>query len=234
MKSMLAGLAAALLFALPAFADALVPTLTADGQGITMVVPDIAVVSIGVASRARTASAALAANSTDLAKAIAAIRAAGVADKDIGTSGFAIDPVYQQPPAGQEQTTPPAIVGYGVSNSVTVTIRDIAKSGGILDAVVSAGANQVNGISFDVSDPKAANNAALKAAIADALAKGQLMADAAAVKLVRVLTVSTSQGGGPRPVFAAMAMKAAPSVPVMPGQQSLDASATIAWEIAPK
>ena len=233
LKPMLAGLVAALLFAVPALADQAPPTLTADGQGITMVVPDIAVVTIGVASRARTASAALAANSTDLARAIAAIQAAGVADKDIGTSGFAIDPIYQPVPEGQQQTTPPAIIGYGVSNSVTVTIRDIAKSGGILDAVVSAGANQVNGIRFDVSDPKAANDAALTAAIADALAKGALMADAAGVKLVRVLSVSASAGGGPRPVFMAMA-KAASPVPVMPGQQSLDASATISWEIAPK
>ncbi|MEJ0097311.1 MAG: SIMPL domain-containing protein [Bauldia sp.] len=233
MKPMLAGLAAALLFALPAFADTPTPTLSANGQGTEMVVPDIATVSIGVVSRAKTASAALGQNSTDLARAIAAIQAAGVADKDIGTSGLSIDPVYQQPADGQAQTTLPAIIGYSVSNSVTVTIRDIAKSGGILDAVVSAGANQVNGISFDVSDPKAAHDASLKAAIADALARGQLMADAAGVKLVRVLSVSTSEGGMPRPVFAAMAFKAAP-VPVMPGQQSLDASATVTWEIAPK
>jgi uncharacterized protein len=233
MKPMLAGLAAVLFLTIPAVADAPVPTLTADGRGTEMVVPDIAVVTIGVASRGRTASAALAANSTDLTRAIGVIRAAGVADKDIGTSGFGIDPVYAEQKEG-EANTPPPIVGYQVSNSVTVTIRDITRSGGILDAVVNAGANQVNGISFDVSDRTAAHEAALKAAIAEALAKGELMADAAGVKLVRVLSVSTSEGGGPRPVFAAMAMKAAPAPPVMPGQQSLDANATISWEIAPK
>ena len=123
---------------------------------------------------------------------------------------------------------------YGVSNSVSVTIRDIAKSGPILDAVVSAGANQVNGISFDVSDRKTPSDAALKAAIADAIDRGTLMADAAGVKLVRVLSVSTAGGNEPTPVFARMALKAAPPVPVMPGQQTLSATATIAWEIAPK
>jgi uncharacterized protein YggE len=229
MKPMLAGLAAVLVLTIPALADGPTPTLTADGRGTEMVVPDIAVVTIGVESRGRTASAALAANSTDLTRAIGAIRAAGVADRDIGTSGFGIDPVYEG-----ETNTPPPINGYQVSNSVTVTIRDIAKSGGILDAVVNAGANQVNGISFDVSDPKAAHEAALKAAIAEALAKGELMADAAGVRLVRVLSVATAQDGGPRPMFLAMAAKAAPSAPVMPGQQSLDATATISWEIAPK
>lgn len=229
-----AALLVSLLFALPAAADQPpTPTLTASGDGSVMVVPDIAVVTIGVASRARTAGAALAQNSTDLAKAIAAIKAAGVDEKDIATSGFGIDPVYAEPKAG-EVSQAPAIIGYSVSNSVTVTIRDIGKSGGILDQVVAAGANQVTGISFSIADAKSANDAALKSAIAEALARGTLMADAAGVKLVRVLSVSTADGAPPRPVFAAMAMKAAPAVPVMPGQQSVTSSATITWEIAPQ
>jgi uncharacterized protein YggE len=221
--------------ALPALADApQTPTLTATGDGTATVIPDIAIVTIGVASRARTAGAALAANSTDLTAAIAAIRGAGVDDKDIATSGFSIDPVYAEPKSGDVATAPPAIVGYSISNSVTVTIRDIARSGSILDKVVGAGANQVTGISFDVADPKSSREAALKSAIADALAKGQLMAGAASVKLVRILSVSTAEASPPRPVFAAMALKAAPSVPVMPGQQSVTASATVTWEIAPQ
>ena len=228
-----AALLACLLFSLPAAADTpQAPTLTANGEGSVMVVPDIAVVTIGVASRARTAGAALAQNSTDLTKAISAIKGASVDEKDIATSGFGIDPVYAEPKAG-EVSQAPAIIGYSVSNSVTVTIRDVAKSGGILDQVVAAGANQVTGISFSLADAKSANDSALKSAIAAALAKGGLMAEAAGVKLVRILSVSTAESAPPRPVFAAMAMKAAPSVPVMPGQQSVTASATITWEIAP-
>jgi uncharacterized protein YggE len=238
MKPQFAGmlaLVAVLVTALPALADGPVTaTLTATGTGTTMVVPDIAVVTLGVASRAHTAGAALAQNSTDLAKAIAAIKGAGVAEKDIATSGFAIDPVYAEPKSGEVATAPPAIVGYSVSNSVTVTIRDIAKSGGILDQVVAAGANQVTGISFDIADAHSANEAALKSAIADALGKGALMANSAGVKLVRVLSVATSDSAPPRPMLAAMAMKAAPAVPVMPGQQSVTTSATVTWEIAPQ
>ena len=113
-----------------------------------------------------------------------------------------------------------------------VTIRDIAKSGGILDKVVSAGANQVNGIAFDTADKQSANDAALKAAIAEARRKADIMADAAGVKLARIVSVSTAEGSGP-PVFARMS-RAAASAPVMPGQQAVTTSVSLTFEIAPK
>jgi uncharacterized protein YggE len=235
MKTLLAaGTLAALLAAAPALADEPpTPTLQANGYGMVMAVPDIAIVTIGVTTRGEAASSALAANSTDVAKVLDAIKGEGVVDKDIATSGFSIYPVYEQPKDGEPQTQPPKIVGYQVSNDVRVTIRDIATSGGILDKVVSAGANQVNGISFDVADRKTPAEAALKDAIADAKAKAEIMAEAAGVKLVRVLSVSSSVGGGPRPVFmrAEMADKA---VPVMPGEQTISVTASVSWEIAPQ
>ena len=235
MKLKIAALAAAaVLFALPALADntPTVATLVADGDGTVMVVPDIAIVTIGVVSRAKTASAALATNSTDLANAIAAVEANGVDAKDIGTSGFSIAPVYDQQP-NRDTGTPAAIVGYDVTNEVQVTLRDIAKSGAILDKVISAGANRVNDIAFDTSDKQAANDAALKAAIAEARRKAAIMADAAGVKLVRILSVTQAQNS-PQPMFARVAMAAAAPVPVMPGQQSVTATATITYEIAPQ
>ena len=135
MKSLLAAVATALLFAMPAFAqDPQVATLAASGNGAVQVVPDIAVVTLGVTSRAGTASAALAQNSTELTNALAAIRAGGVADKDIATSDFSIYPVTEQQDG--QQTRPPKIIGYEVSNTVRVTIRDIASSGSLLDKVV--------------------------------------------------------------------------------------------------
>jgi len=231
-----AAAALALAFALPAWADTTQgpPTLAASGQGTAHVIPDIAIVTLGVTTRGDTAAKALTANSTDLTAAIAAIEGAGVAEKDIGTSGLNIYPVYAQNADGS-QTQPAKIVGYEVSNQVTVTIRDISKAGDLLDKVVAAGANQVNGISFDVADNKAASDAALKDAIADARHKAEIMADAAGVKLVRILSVSSGEEGQPpRPVFAAMALKAAPSVPVMAGEQALNANATVIWEIAPQ
>ena len=234
MKPFAAAFAAVAFIALPALADEPAPpSLQASGQGIEYAVPDIAIVTLGVTSRGRTASEALTANSTDLAAAIAAITGSGVADKDIGTSGFSIYPVYAQNSDGS-QTQPPKIAGYEVSNEVRVTIRDIAQSGAILDKVVTAGANQVSGIAFDISDRTTAANQAIRAAITDARAKAELMADAAGLRLVRILTLSAGENGGPRPGMAFdMAAKAAP-VPVMPGQQSVSANAQVAWEVAPK
>jgi uncharacterized protein YggE len=229
-------LAFALAFALPATADTGqdTPTLTASGEGTAHVTPDIAVVTLGVSSRGDTAAKALADNSTSLTAAIGAIEAAGVTEKDVGTSGLNIYPVYAQNSDGS-QVQPPKVVGYEVSNQVTVTIRDISKAGDLLDKVVAAGANQVNGISFDVSDSKGPGDAALKDAIADARRKGEIMAEAAGVKLGRILSVTSGEEGAPpRPVFAAMALKAAPSTPVMPGEQALTVNATVVWEIAPQ
>ena len=202
-----------------------------------MVAPDIAIVTIGVTTRGETARAALDENSTETAKVIAEIRGAGVADKDIATSGFAVSPVYEQRPprAGGDDggvIELPKIAGYQVDNAVRVTIRDLAASGALLDTVVSAGANQISGIDFDVSDPKAAADEALRLAIVDARRKAELMAAAAGVRIVRVLDVS---GGGGMPMFSrAVAFDAAPAapVPVMPGESRVQANATIVFEIA--
>jgi uncharacterized protein len=236
MRSWLVALAAAAMIAVPALAHAddspPVPQLQANGTGEVMVTPDIAVVTIGVTEQAAEASAALAANSAALTKAIAAIRAAGIADKDIATAGFSIDPVYEQTDS-QPSDRPPQIVGYQVQNQVRVTVREIAKSGGLLDAVVAAGANQVNGIAFDLSDRKGPADDAIRAAIADARAKAELMADAAGLRLVRILSINAGENGGRGPIMAFDMAKSAP-VPVMPGQQSVSANTQIVWEVAPK
>mgnify|MGYP000583820429 CR=1 FL=1 len=237
MRNWLIPLAIAAFAIAPAIAPAMaeaetpVPQLQANGSGEVMVVPDIAIVTIGVVSRATDASDALDANSVDLTRVINAIKAAGVAEKDIGTSGFGVNPVYQR--TNQPSDQPAKIVGYEVSNQVRVTIRDITASGGLLDKVVKAGANQVYGISFDIADRKAATEAAIRAAIADARAKAELMAEAAGVRLVRILTVNANENGGPVPMMA-RADFAEKSVPVMPGERAVSASASISWEIAPQ
>ena len=234
MKLAFAALAASLL-ATPALADAApgTPTLSANGEAQVMATPDIAVVTIGVTAQAKTAAAALAANSADVAKVLATLKDANVADKDIGTTNFSVYPLYDQRPERNDAENPPPIVGYSVSNDVRVTIRDLGTSGAILDSVVTAGANRVSGIAFDVSDRQTPGDQAIKAAIADAKRQGALMAEAAGVKLVRILSVSASANGGPQPVFARMEMKAA-AVPVMAGQQSIGANASIVWEVAPR
>lgn len=227
-------LAAALLFCAPALADPApgTPTLSANGDGEMKVTPDIAIVTLGVTTRGTTASEALQANSSALTAAISELKNAGIADKDIGTSGLSVSPVYDnrsdRPGA---DTTPPPIVGYQVSNDVRATIRDIASSGAVLDKVVSAGANRISGITFDISDREAATDAAIKSAVTEARRKGALIAAAAGVRLGRMLSISASESGGFQPVFARMEMKAAAPVPVMPGEQTISATASITWKV---
>ena len=225
----------ALAFALAAstaFAAETAPTLSANGEGTEMAVPDIAVVTIGVSSRARTAGEALAANNTEMEKVIAAIRGENIKDIDIGTTGFAVNPVYSNPPPQPDGTSDqPQVIGYEVSNSVRVLIRDLNNTGKVLDRAINAGANQVGSINFQVDKPQPFRDKALASAIADAQRKGELMAEASGVRLVRILTVSASDG--PQPMFDAVAYRAE-AVPIMAGQQTIAASATITWEIAPR
>ncbi len=210
-----------------------IPRLTVSGEGSIDVVPDIAIVTLGVVSRAPTAGEALRANSVDLADVIATVLATGVAERDVGTTSFSISPVYQRR-RDADDNSPPKIVGYSVSNQIRVVIRDLAESGELLDKVVQAGANQVNGLSFDIDDRQGAADAALADAIGDARRKAEIMAEAAGVRLVRILSIST-QGGRPAPVFErAMTMAADAAVPVMPGERQVTTHASVTWEIAPQ
>lgn len=219
---------------LPALADssAPLPVLTAFGDGSASAAPNIAVVSLGVVSEALNAKDALTANATDMTEVVKAITDAGIETKDITTSGLSVQPVYSDPskdPSGQSKIT-----GYQVSNQLTVRIRDLAASGPLLDKVVSAGANRVNGISFEIDKPDALRDTAIQAAIAEAKRKAELMAAAAGVKLGAIQSVNANEGGG-QPIFRAMAMKdAAPAMPVLGGTQEITATATIVYAIGPR
>ena len=221
--------------ALPALAEpAGPPVLTATGEGSASAAPDIAVVSLGVVSEAPTAQDALAANAKDMNAVVHTITGAGIEKKDVATSGLFVEPVYSdssKDPQGQSKIT-----GYRVSNQVTVRIRDIGKSGPLLDKVITAGANRVNGVSFEIARSEALRDAAIKAAIAEARRRAELMAEAAGVKLGPIQSINANEGGG-QPVFRAMAMKDAMPVspsPVMGGTQEISANATIVFAIAPR
>jgi uncharacterized protein len=221
--------------ATPTLAQDNPPTLSASGEGVENAAPDIAVVTLGVLSRAKTARAALDANNVDMEKVIQAVRGQAVADKDISTTGFSISPVYSQPPQPRSGVEPvePTIVGYQVSNQVRIAVRDIDKTGTVLDSAVTAGANQAGSINFDIDDRRALVDKAITAAIADARRKAELMAEAAGVRLVRVLSVNAGEGGGV-PMFRRDTMAAAAPVPVMGGELTISANAQISWEIAPQ
>lgn len=212
--------------------DGPLPRLIAvSGLGEVKTRPDMAIISTGVVTEGPTAKDALAKNNAAMAAVIAALKAAGVAEDDIQTSNFSVSPKY--PPYQPNQTTAPRIVGYTVSNQVSAAVKDLKKLGAILDTLVQSGSNQMNGISFDVAEPKPFLDEARKKAVADARAKAELYAAAAGVSLGKVVQISeTGAVVPPMPMFdkRAMATEAA-SVPIAAGQQTISANVSITYEI---
>lgn len=230
----LAALAAALLVSAPAALaqeDAPPRTITVQGEGTVTAKPDTASVSAGVMTEAKTARDALTANSEKMSGVMEAIAGAGIAEDDIRTSGFSVSPVYSQPERRPDGSRPNAeIVGYRASNQVVVTVRDLAKVGAVLDEVVTAGANNVNGISFYVDKAESLMDEARKRAVEDALRRASIMATAANANLGQVMTVSEQGGYRPEPMMMRMASVeagGAMDVPVAPGTQELRAAVNI-------
>jgi uncharacterized protein YggE len=189
------------LAAAPALAQAPAPaadsmfratTFNLAAYGETRVAPDMATISLGVMTEAKTAAEALAANSARMNQVIAALRKAGLPDKDIQTSNLNVAPQYRY-----VQNEAPVLTGYQVSNQVAVTVRDLKKLGPAVDATVGAGANQVHGISFGLADPTAAENAAREGAVKALGAKAETYARATGHRISRL--VSLSEGGGYAP-----------------------------------
>jgi len=213
-------------------------TLTADGKSVRT--PDLAVFSAGVTNEGETASAALAANSRDMNAVVASLKKAGIAARDIQTSNLSLNPVYAQPkrlPDGSYEQVPQKIVGYQVSNTVTVRQRKLGEYGKVLDTLVASGANQISGPNFQIDSPDEAVDQARAEAMAKARKRAELYAKAAGLRVARI--VSISEGGGyspPQPVMYRMAMKAdaAPAPPpVEAGELELGASVTVLFELAP-
>jgi uncharacterized protein len=219
-------------FMSPAFADdAQLPrTLSLAGHGEVRLAPDMAVVTIGAMSSAATAREALDANTRAMELIIAALTAAQIEMRDIQTSNFSVNPRYD---FGQGGSQPPKVLGYDVSNNVSVTIRRLGALGAVLDAVVSAGSNQINGVMFQLAKPDAATDEARKLAIADARRKAKIYAEASGVTLGNI--VSISEGGGyqpPIPMFKTMRAEAmSADVPIAQGEQVIAVDANVTWEI---
>jgi uncharacterized protein YggE len=203
-------------------------TITVTGTGKVTLTPDIAYITIGVHSQDASASVAMTANNTSAQAVIAAIKAAGVADKDIQTTNFSIYPQQQYDTNGK-------ITGiiYMVDNSVYVTVRDLTKLGGLLDASVTAGANTINSISFDVTDKTAALSQARLAAVADARKQADELTGATGVSLGTVQTISYYDSTVPVAVqMPREALSAAGgSVPVQAGSMQITTTVTIVYEI---
>jgi uncharacterized protein YggE len=204
-------------------------TISVNGTGLAYLTPDMAYVNIGVHTEGKSAAAVVDDNNTQTQKVIAALKAFKIDDKDFKTINFSIYPqqVYDS------QGKPTGEITYTVDNTVYVTVRDLKTLGDLLDAVVKAGANSINGIQFDVADKSKAYSDARKAAVANAQATAQELAAAAGVTLGAVQTIST-YSNAPTPVYdGGVIMKAveAAAVPVSPGQMTITVDVSVVYEI---
>ena len=186
-------------------------TFTLSAEGEVAVAPDIANLQMGVTAQGKTAAEAMKLNRERMSAAVAALKAAGVEGKDIQTSGLNLNAQYAYAP-----NVAPKLTGYEASHTLSATVRDIAKTGAVIDSVTAAGANQINGISFDVADRRRAEDAARRAAVKALSDKAALYAEATGLHILRL--ASLSEGGGyvqpPMPRLTAVAsMKMADSAP---------------------
>lgn len=225
--------------AFPVAAQQAAPTpgiITIAGVGEVVARPDTAIVTSGVTSQGATARDALTANTADMAKLIDTLKAAGIADRDIQTSGFSVSPnyVYSNEVDANGYTLPPRINGYIVSNQVTIRVRKLDDLGAVLDQSVTVGANTVNGISFTVADTTSLYVEARKKAFADARAKAELYAEAAGIELGDIAAITEAPDYGyPQPYMlreAAADMASAP-VPVQAGELSFSISVSVSWHL---
>ncbi len=217
----------ALSLAGPLFAQTPPPaTISVTGEGRVEATPDVATISLGLTSTADTAAAAMAENAAGVQAVLANLAAAGIAPRDVQTSGLSLNPNWTGYGSSGEQR----ITGYTAQNMVTVRVRALDSLGGVLDAAVKDGANTLNGLGFGLAEPGPALDEARKRAVADAARKAAMIAEAAGVKLGRILQISEGGmgGNGPQPMFRADAA----SVPIASGEVSFDATVSVVWAIA--
>ena len=227
--------------------------LSLSAEGRSNRVPDLAVFSAGVVTHGVTAAEALGANSRQMDRVVAALKRSGIADRDIQTSAISLSPRWNNPEADAQRiaretrrpyvpaTEPPRIIGYEARNSVQVRVRRLGEMGKIIDTLVAAGANEVNGPSFTLDDQNAALDEARTEAVATGQQRAEIYARAAGMRVVRLLSIS--EGGGYYPVqqiFVTAAPRSGggppppppPPAPVSPGELTLGVSLSMQFEIA--
>ena len=266
-RKLIAALALAALPTAPAFAQMAQPAievaagntlLTVTAEGKTFREPDMAVFNAGVTTQGNTAAGALAENSRAMTQVIAALKRAGIAERDIQTSNLSIQPIYADPNrdammaarvSGQPYVPPPPeqsvprIVGYTANNNVSVRQRDLKDFGKVIDTLAAAGANQLNGPMFQLDNQEPALDEARLDAIKAARARAELYANATGLRIVRILSINEGGGyyGTPPVVFArAMGERGGgpppppPPAPVQPGELQMTFNVTVLYELAPR
>ena len=193
-------------------------------------VPDVAIISAGVVTRALTAKAALAQNAAQMERVRAALTRAGIADRDIQTSNISLNPEYRY-----AENQPPRLTGYTASNQVSIRFRDIANTGDILDVLVAQGANQINGPSLTIDKPEEALDEARAKALAVGRARADLYARALGLRVARLLVVSESGGNFPVPPPMVMMQEAraanGAATKIDPGEQKVSVTLGMMFEL---
>jgi len=210
--------------------------LSVTGEGTVRAEPDMALVTLGVVSEAASAREALAENSASMSRIVGELRAAGAESRDSQTSGFSVEPVYSEPPRGDDGSRAfrPEIVGYRVRNELTLRIREMTRVGELLDQVVTLGANSISGPVFTVAAPTPLEDQARRAAIRDALRKGELYAEAARLTLGPIFRIEEGYLSPPQTIQAApmMRMEASDaSVPIEGGELAFRAQVSVSWRL---
>lgn len=237
MKAMIAT-AAALAAAIPAvgMAEVTGPVITGTrldvvAEGRVSRVPDIAIISAGVVTQARDARTALTNNATAMAQVLSALRKSGVAERDVATAQIGLSPQYRY-----VDNQPPVVTGYQANNSVTVRFRDISKSGAILDALVAAGANQINGPNLVIDKPEAALDEGRTQAVQAARSRAELYAKAAGLSVKRIVAISESGEVRQPPIIVTARSRmqmsdAVAKTEVVAGEQEIGVSVSVTFEL---
>lgn len=207
-------------------------TLTLNGHGETARAPDKAMISVGVQVEAKTAAEAMRQQANQMDGVFKAVRAAGIAERDMQTANLSLNPVYDYP-----QNGPAVLRGYMASNQLAITVRDLKKLGAAMDSIVKAGGNTINGVSFGIEEDREARDEARIAAIQDAARKAEIYASAVGYRVNRIVTVNENEYGPtpPMPMMARMQMESADaSTPVAGGEMTIESSVSVMFELVKK
>ena len=229
MKRPLLVLLAILLTSLPAFAEEAAPQLSVHGQAQLEVPADQAHLSLAVVTTARTSEAALRQNSATLKAVAAALAKAGLKKGESESGRFEVRPQWTPRPANPAAGWRPAITGYTVQNSLRITTGNLQQLGAYIEAAIQAGANSVEGLSFDLADASRYRDRAIAQATRDARRDAEVLAEAAGVKLEQVVSAQLDSGGYVQPRM--MAFAKASAVPLTPGTVSVSAGVTLVYRI---
>ena len=205
--------------------------LNVSAQAEARRVPDVATLSAGVVTQAADGNAAMRDNAVQMDKVMAAIKAAGIAERDIQTSGINLSPQYRY-----AENEPPKITGYQANNTVSLKVRDISKLGKVLDSLAAQGANQINGPSFEIDQPEPVYDEARLAALKKSQARAETYAKALGLRVRRIVSISEGSQGGFRPMpmmamAAGRANKMEMDTAVSPGETAISVNLDVVFEL---